>query len=249
MKKLNLVGETYGRLTVIEEAEPHIRPSGQKARRWICECECGNETIVRQAALRSGRTKSCGCLHRSPKERFTDLTGRKATSKNAREYLSSESRKVLNFDLMCDELSVIFGGLPDVYTEEGRASQEDAKAWMYRLSSRQAYYWFEDRTYKNAPADPWNFIKPETWQTVVDLIEEWLKAKPKLEEQHRVAKEIEQQARNQRGQSHEGTEGQSPEEETGWKRVTYEEVNHPDLHQDIDTTSIISYLNHLFYEI
>lgn len=31
---------------------------------WLCLCDCGNEKIVQIGALRSGNTKSCGCLDR-----------------------------------------------------------------------------------------------------------------------------------------------------------------------------------------
>ena len=31
---------------------------------WLCRCECGNEKIVAARQLKSGQTKSCGCLHR-----------------------------------------------------------------------------------------------------------------------------------------------------------------------------------------
>lgn len=31
-------------------------------RRWRCLCSCGNETVVYGSNLRSGHTKSCGCL-------------------------------------------------------------------------------------------------------------------------------------------------------------------------------------------
>lgn len=30
---------------------------------WICQCECGNQISVRGSNIRSGQTKSCGCLH------------------------------------------------------------------------------------------------------------------------------------------------------------------------------------------
>ena len=36
-KKLNLLGQKYGRLTVIAEAP---KQKGQTA--WLCQCECGN---------------------------------------------------------------------------------------------------------------------------------------------------------------------------------------------------------------
>lgn len=66
-EKLDLTGDRYGKLTVLGRA-PDV--GGQTA--WRCKCDCGDETIVRMCDLRSGHTKSCGCLMRG-----TDLTGRK----------------------------------------------------------------------------------------------------------------------------------------------------------------------------
>ncbi len=51
-------GERYGRLTVIAEAEKQ----GSK-RCVVVRCDCGNETTIRVASLRSGNTQSCGCLN------------------------------------------------------------------------------------------------------------------------------------------------------------------------------------------
>lgn len=48
----------FGRLTVIRE---HGRDKRQHVT-WLCKCDCGNYRIVRGYALRSGATKSCGCL-------------------------------------------------------------------------------------------------------------------------------------------------------------------------------------------
>lgn len=54
----NIVGNHYGRLTVI--AFDHVR---NRSSYWRCICDCGNETIVRGDCLKSGNTKSCGCLN------------------------------------------------------------------------------------------------------------------------------------------------------------------------------------------
>ena len=57
-------GDRYGRLTIIEEVEPKILPSGQKMRRVKCKCDCGKTTVVDLNSLRMGRTSSCGCLQK-----------------------------------------------------------------------------------------------------------------------------------------------------------------------------------------
>lgn len=57
---VDLTGEKYGRFTVLERVgtDKHGRPT------WKCECECGNIKIISSRELRSGNTKSCGCLRR-----------------------------------------------------------------------------------------------------------------------------------------------------------------------------------------
>lgn len=55
----NFVGKRFGMLTVLEYAG---KQDGMH--RWKCLCDCGNETIVGQTLLQSGKTKSCGCLQK-----------------------------------------------------------------------------------------------------------------------------------------------------------------------------------------
>jgi hypothetical protein len=56
---IDLVGERYGRLTVVE----FDRLQKHKTY-WKCVCDCGLTVIATGNNLRSGNTKSCGCLHR-----------------------------------------------------------------------------------------------------------------------------------------------------------------------------------------
>lgn len=45
---------------------------------WRCRCECGNEQVCAATTLRSGASKSCGCLQRElARDRFTTHGGRK----------------------------------------------------------------------------------------------------------------------------------------------------------------------------
>jgi len=53
-------GKKYGRLTVLE----YQGRSKNRNALWLCLCECGNTVVVKGCLLRSGTTKSCGCLKR-----------------------------------------------------------------------------------------------------------------------------------------------------------------------------------------
>jgi hypothetical protein len=55
----DLIGQRFGRLTVVERAENYRTEA-----RWRCACDCGGDTRVTGYNLRSGSVQSCGCLRR-----------------------------------------------------------------------------------------------------------------------------------------------------------------------------------------
>ena len=63
----DLKGQTFGRLTVLRRVKDHVTSGGKHMVRWLCRCECGNICHVLSSNLKSGITKSCGCLHRELK--------------------------------------------------------------------------------------------------------------------------------------------------------------------------------------
>lgn len=77
-KLINAVGKKFGMLTVLERADNKISPNGNKRTRWLCQCECGNTTVVMWDNLKSGHTTSCGCsLVNFCKSKIEDITGEK----------------------------------------------------------------------------------------------------------------------------------------------------------------------------
>lgn len=56
-ERLDIKNKKFGMLTAIDYAYKK-----NNAFYWECTCECGNTKIVNAAKLRSGESKSCGCL-------------------------------------------------------------------------------------------------------------------------------------------------------------------------------------------
>lgn len=56
-KFIDITGKKFNKLTVIGFYE-----KSKNGARWLCKCDCGNQTIVRGANLKNGSVKSCGCL-------------------------------------------------------------------------------------------------------------------------------------------------------------------------------------------
>jgi hypothetical protein len=75
-KKLELTGQRFGRLVVIEKVVEKCNKDRHVI--WLCLCDCGGEVKVRGTDLKIGHTQSCGCLQREmTRERATQhsLTG------------------------------------------------------------------------------------------------------------------------------------------------------------------------------
>lgn len=63
---LDLIGQRFGRLVVIDRDEDYISPKDGKHRtKWLCDCDCGTKGFSAIGSLlKKGSVKSCGCLHR-----------------------------------------------------------------------------------------------------------------------------------------------------------------------------------------
>ena len=86
---VDITGQVFGQLRALSQnAIKWGRPA------WVCLCECGNETTALAKDLRSGRTKSCGCLRRIRKPRV-DIANQKFGRLVAIEYVGGNKWKCL----------------------------------------------------------------------------------------------------------------------------------------------------------
>lgn len=76
MKKLNLIGKTFGRLSVIEEV----------GKEWLCICSCGSFKRSTTQLLNRGAVKSCGCLKFDCQSNFKHGYAVKDKNKRPNEY-------------------------------------------------------------------------------------------------------------------------------------------------------------------
>lgn len=75
--------------------------------RWLCQCECGNTTIVSSNVLKKGHTKSCGCLNREvaaqkAKLQYKNLTNQRFGRLTAMEYLGSNNKGGTLWKCVCE---------------------------------------------------------------------------------------------------------------------------------------------------
>ena len=62
----NLTGQKFGKLTPVEYI---------KGGKWLCQCDCGKQTIVDTRNLNSKHTLSCGCMAKENSKNTYDMSG------------------------------------------------------------------------------------------------------------------------------------------------------------------------------
>jgi hypothetical protein len=84
MEKLvkQLIGQVFGRLTVVGRAENDKHGKVQ----WRCLCECGAEKVTSGNKLQRGDTRSCGCLQRETNVSAPTKHGAAKVGRSTREY-------------------------------------------------------------------------------------------------------------------------------------------------------------------
>ncbi|PHB11470.1 hypothetical protein COE80_31060 [Bacillus pseudomycoides] len=112
-KRIDLTGQKFGRLTVIGYSHSDHNNKSY----WDCVCECKNERKVQTSMLRSGRTKSCGCLQREKasksiqaliKRDFDDLTGNKYNRLTVIKYIETKhSHRVWECKCDCGKITKV----------------------------------------------------------------------------------------------------------------------------------------------
>ena len=75
----DLTGQRFGRWTVMNITNKRTK---NRTIIWHCKCDCGNEKDVDAYTLKSGQSKSCGCLNKEKaaqrcKQMRLDLTGKR----------------------------------------------------------------------------------------------------------------------------------------------------------------------------
>lgn len=113
MKKTDLLGRVYGKLTV---TQPHSRDRNGHAR-WECVCECGKVKVVAATHLVSGKTRSCGCGIPRGKERkqwrgYEEISGQ-VWNQIVRGADGSKGRRAIPFNLTIEQVW-------DLYEQQGR---------------------------------------------------------------------------------------------------------------------------------
>lgn len=101
-KCINIVGNKYGRLTVIGKTNKRDATGSVV---WKCKCNCGNIIYCNVTVLKNGHTKSCGCYKLDYNREQGKILFTKHGLKNTRLYNTWCSMKQRCMDKHCKSYS------------------------------------------------------------------------------------------------------------------------------------------------
>jgi hypothetical protein len=108
-----IIGRKFGRLTLIRRLGPAGgRRGGSHDRYCECRCDCGTDVVVLLGNIKSGATKSCGCLRKELVAAFgrsRPRPGKPGTAfrKFLREYKQGAESRKLCFDLSDEQVRAL----------------------------------------------------------------------------------------------------------------------------------------------
>lgn len=128
----SLIGKRFGMLTVREQL-----PSDKSGnRRWLCVCDCGNTSAVTTGNLRSGHTRSCGCIKqvRLEEQRF----GRLTVLELSEERLPRGEQKRLAWKCRCECGNIVYRTSESLQNNKERMCAECARRESVRKAVQEA---------------------------------------------------------------------------------------------------------------
>lgn len=116
---IQMIGKTFGRLTVTAKAPDYFDGSGRKRIKYVCQCVCGSTSEVLGENLRAEHTTSCGCQQDdNRRKRAKDATGlsfgRLTVIGEAEKYVSLQGVRLRRVMAVCDcgnEITTNLGSL------------------------------------------------------------------------------------------------------------------------------------------
>lgn len=139
-KALDLTGQRFGRLTVIERAENNKHGNTM----WLCQCDCGNTSIVCSANLKKS-TVSCGCKRQEfLNSRAFNLIGQRFGRLIAIERVENDKHGQSQWLCRCDcgnTTTVLGCSLKSGNTKSCGCFQKDISTKHHQSHSRLHFVW------------------------------------------------------------------------------------------------------------
>jgi len=140
MSAVNLIGERFGRLLVVDVTE---KSHPKKGHIWLCHCDCGNDIEVPTSRLTHKITTSCGCLRKELARKKMTVHGYEGTrlykcwdamKRRCNDKTGKWSKTYKNI-IICDEWLD-----PKVFIDWALANGYNNNLTLDRIDNTKGYY-------------------------------------------------------------------------------------------------------------
>ena len=118
---IDLSNRRFGNLKIVK----HVGTNNRHHAIWLCKCRCGNTTTVSSDHLRTGHTRSCGCLHKEWAERM----GRRYGNINGKASTKHGMRSTKTYGVWCGMLHRCYYQKNDSYKHYGGRGIRTCESW------------------------------------------------------------------------------------------------------------------------
>ena len=95
-----MLGKRFGKLLVLRSFSEKDKEGCKKL---VCQCDCGNLTVVTAKNLKSGNTKSCGCMrHDISLSSHKDMTGMRFGKLLVMSRAGTSKNRTATWNCLCD---------------------------------------------------------------------------------------------------------------------------------------------------
>lgn len=134
MRRIDLCGSRFGKLTVLKKIED--KEDCNRNDNWLCRCDCGNETVVLGSNLLRGHTKSCGCL--KEKDLTGEHIGKLTVICRSDRYATRGDRKNRLWKCRCDCGNIVYRATDTLSTDRESSCAECAARHNAALARENA---------------------------------------------------------------------------------------------------------------
>lgn len=124
----DITGQRFGKLIALKRVSACGEPT-----QWLCQCDCGNITIVRTANLKNNHTSSCGCIVSKGEELIIKLLLEMNISFKSQYSFPALPKRYYDFYLPDQHICIEFDGIQHFkYVPSWHKSEEGFKIAQQR---------------------------------------------------------------------------------------------------------------------
>jgi len=145
-RRIDITNKRFNKLVAIKPAKNHVI-SNNSGVRWECLCDCGKITTVSVNKLKSGNTKSCGCIKEEHKKNIGNIAKKYYSIHTGIHHPSYNHEMTDEERVINNRRPLIAGWRNKVFRKFGRKCCICNSKENLRVHHKDGWHWCKERRY------------------------------------------------------------------------------------------------------